>query len=137
MTSDGLPQRHQQPRDLSRLVVILGTVVSLVAVAGCSIAAYLLVNQQDVLDSIQQSRVQNTFDACEEEKDRNEAAIAKYDENIAAAKKAGLLTKEQQTRLEQSRAFTVGLIDALAPAQDCRELAAARFPDDLVRKVLP
>lgn len=109
-----------------RTIWILRALV--VATLALGVVSILLIDSNaNRVDDIQQSRVDITRQSCEAQNDRHDKTIAEYDDRIAAAKKSGLLTDEQLSRLQESRAFTVALIDALAPVQDCEALIADRF----------
>lgn len=81
----------------------------------------------DRVDDIQSSRVQNTYNNCEEQNARNENTIAVFDKRIAEGVKSGELKGQRLQRARESRAFTVGLIGALAPHQNCLQLVRTRF----------
>lgn len=83
-------------------------------------------NGQRVTD-IQTSRRDLTLQTCTAQNTRHDDTIRAYDERIAAAVRSGLVPKQQLARLRESRSFTVGLIDTLAPHQDCAALITQRF----------
>lgn len=109
-----------------RTIWILRALV--VATLALGVVSILLIGANSKrVDEIQQSRVEITRQTCEAQNDRNRKTIAAYDVRIAAAKASGELSREQLARLSESRAFTVALVDALAPVQDCDDLIRERF----------
>jgi hypothetical protein len=109
-----------------RTIWILRALV--VATLALGVVSILLIGaNSERVDEIQQSRVDITRQTCEAQNDRNAKTVRAYDVRIAAARTSGQLTREQIARLQESRAFTVALIDSLAPRQDCAQLIRERF----------
>lgn len=80
-----------------------------------------IVRQQKAID---QSRVDNTYQACEELNGRHKKAFAKLDELIDK------LPQEQRGRAKAGEAGSKELINTLAPDQDCQALIVQRFGSD-------
>jgi hypothetical protein len=117
-----------------RSLLILYTLCAFTFAFGVS-SVYLLDQNSERVDDIESSRATVIFNNCSEQNARNRAAVTEYDRRILAAKKSGLLTKEQESRLKESRTFTVALIGALQPFQDCRGLVARRLGAKSVRLI--
>jgi hypothetical protein len=66
---------------------------------------------------IRQQRADSIRVSCEEVNARNRDTVGAYDRQIARL--VPRLKPRQRAQLKQSRDFTVGLIDALAPVEDC------------------
>jgi hypothetical protein len=80
-------------------------------------------NDRDQIRAIQEERIGNIRDNCVETNRRHDATIAALDARFVQLA-ASASAKERQ-QLQASRDFTVSLIDALAPKDDC----AARVRD--------
>jgi hypothetical protein len=67
---------------------------------------------------IRQQRADSIRVTCEEVNTRNRTTVETYDHQIAAIEPK--LKPRERAQLKQSRDFTVGLINALAPVEDCK-----------------
>ena len=88
-------------------------------------------NDRAQIEAIQQERIANIRNACEETNQRHDATIAALDARFDQLKAGASLAERQQ--LQASRDFTVSLIDALAPTHDCaarvrEQTASSRNP---------
>ena len=66
---------------------------------------------------IRQQRADSIRVSCEEVNTRNRTTVKTYDHQISAI--VPRLKPRERAQLKQSRDFTVGLINALAPVEDC------------------
>lgn len=98
---------------------------------------------RDRIDAIQTSRAQITYTSCLEQNDRHDATVqqldllltnrkAKVREQIVTAEMRGDIARVTNLRaqldaLDDTRATTVSLIDALAPLRGCEQLVLDRF----------
>lgn len=78
------------------------------------LALYLVWRQAE---RIQQERERSIRTQCVEQNHRNANTIRELDRRLLIARRVA--TPSQVKRLEESRAFTVSLINALAPRHDC------------------
>lgn len=124
-TNQGLIDR------LTRRTTILLSVLAVILVG---LGALNLVLNSDRIDDIErvvaennQSRIDITFNNCRSLNDRNRNTVAAFDARLDAARRSGRLSGEQLERARASRELTVGLINALAPRQDCRAQLRDRF----------
>lgn len=95
--------------------------------AGCVLSAGSLFLSVLLFSRIDASRAQVTYQACQEQNERGRKTIARYDQQIDVLTRSGLLKGERLERAKESRRFTVSLINALAPQQDCRALVRRRL----------
>lgn len=86
----------------------------------------LLHKQNNVIHAFKGTRKAFVRDSCEAQNKRHDATIARLDQGLAQAKKQH---PERVRQIQQSRKFTIGLIDSLAPKQDCKKLAAVSVGD--------
>lgn len=98
--------------------------ILIVATLGFAVLTVYLDRHQ--ANEIQDQRRTTLITACAEQNARHDATILKYDTSIQAAIDAGLIKGERLQRARESRQFTVGLINALAPVRNC-EARARRF----------
>lgn len=87
-------------------------------------------DNERAISSIDQSRVDITFGNCRSLNERNRNTVAAFDARLDAARKSGMFSREELAEARQSREFTVGLIDALAPKTDCLKQVRDRFGPD-------
>lgn len=114
--------KHLARRNLSIL-----TILAVVQLGFGVWSVYLTDQNTNRVRDIQTSRRDLTLQTCVAQNARHDDTVKAYDDRIAEAVKSGLVPAEQVARLRESRAFTVGLIDALAPVQDCKALVIRRF----------
>jgi hypothetical protein len=87
----------------------------------CFIAiGYTWVAAHDAVDKIQGERARNVQDNCEQVNQRHDNTIVALDGVLDQARKTA--GPAQRKQIQQSRAATVLLIDALAPKRDCNAL---------------
>lgn len=75
------------------------------------------VAQQDT-ETLAANRRNSVLENCEDQNERNEETIRTLDLRIARLAKS--LSPSELTQLKASRAFTVSLVNALAPHRDCK-----------------
>lgn len=98
------------------LRILYGMAFGLLLAGGLSV--YLLTQNAQRVHDIQQSRRDNTVEACLAQNDRHDNTIAALDAELAELSKS--LKPAEAAQLKQSRDFTVLLINALAPyTEDC------------------
>jgi hypothetical protein len=105
---------HHHKSPLAGFFAFVGTL----AVAGSlAVGIVSLTSNAEALSQIQQSRVA----ACQDQNSRNRATVADLDNEIAKiiAKTPADQQAQVTAQLNASKAFTVGLIDSLAPVKDC------------------
>lgn len=116
------------------------------AILGLAIALGLWGQQREAnnrIDDINNSRALITYNSCLDQNDRHDNTVGQLDK-ILLVRKAELRKQIKQAeerdqlavatslrsqidRLDDSRNTTVGLIEALAPHQNCRQLVIDRF----------
>lgn len=79
-----------------------------------------------VVATIQQEREANIGRSCVDQNTRHDNTIRELDARLELASQT--LSPAQRAQLEQSRDFTVALIDALAPRRDCAAVKAQQIP---------
>jgi len=86
------------------------------------LVAYLLsgVSFYYVIHEQASNRKRTVLENCEGQNERNRNTVAAYDSRIA--KIGPTLPVAQRAQLKQSRALTVGLINAVAPVRNCTEV---------------
>jgi hypothetical protein len=82
----------------------------------------VLSKQSDTQQSFKDTRKAFVRDSCVAQNKRHDKTIKKLDKLYNPAFKRAKTVKRQK-KLSQSRQGTIGLIDALAPKQDCEKLA--------------
>jgi hypothetical protein len=85
-----------------------------VGMTGLFALGWSVVEQQR---EIRQQRADSIRVSCEEVNTRNRTTVETYDHQIVAIEP--MLKPRERAQLKQSRDFTVGLINALAPVEDC------------------
>ena len=78
------------------------------------------------LDRIQESRVENTLQACKDTNERYTKAVA-YLTSVANKQKAQATSDAQRAQIDKSLAIFKVLINDLTPKQDCNALVKKRF----------
>lgn len=133
-TRDRLEKIQRGYEKWTRRTIRILTVLSVATLVLGALSINLLDSNGDRVDdiaaaqkNIQQSRVDNTHTACEEQNDRHDRTIAELDALIAAAEKDPSVSARRIARIKRSRESTARLIQALAPHQDCLELVRDRF----------
>lgn len=111
-----------------RTTIILGMVVAILLAGGFANAKLISENSERV-DDIQQSRADVIYNNCADQNDRNRNTVAVFDRRISDLEHQQA-PAAQLRRARQSREFTVGLINALAPVQDCDRLLVKRLGPD-------
>jgi hypothetical protein len=86
----------------------------LIGLVGLFALGWSVVRQQR---EIRQQRADSIRVSCEEVDTRNRTTVETYDHQIAAIEPK--LNSRERAQLKRSRDFTVGLINALAPVEDC------------------
>lgn len=76
-----------------------------------------------IIGAIQQERVRNTLANCRDQNTKHDSTIRTLDSLI---KQAGRVHPSQRAQLEASEAFTVLLVDKLAPKHHCMRQAQNR-----------
>lgn len=84
------------------------------------IALIAVIRVEDAVDQVQQERANATRRNCVEVNGRHDNTVRVLDRVLNRAGQD--LTPAQRRDLEQSRAATILLIDALAPRRDCDDL---------------
>lgn len=87
------------------------------------ISIYLLVENGNRTDDIQNERVATTLHACLDQNIRHDITIDRLNHIISQIK-----DPKQRARAEASEGSTIALIDALAPHRDCRAVVKAAVP---------
>lgn len=100
---------------------ILSALAVVLAAGGILLSVVLYVRLDSQQNAFNQSRVDNTYQGCDELNGRHKRAFAKLDELI------GKLPEVQRERAKGSQAGTEELINTLAPDQDCLALVEQRF----------
>lgn len=77
-----------------------------------------LMNAQHAIDQIQQSRIAY----CQSQNQRHDRTIAELDRELARAMRHA--TTARRAQMAASRAYTIALIDQLAPRQNCSAIVA-------------
>lgn len=102
--------------------IILAFLVLVVIIEG--VVNYYLINQnRNRSNEIQEQRYDASLNACEMQNIRHDNTIAILDDRFALIKQSA--TPSQKITIEQSKTFTILLIEALAPHRDCKVVAAA------------
>lgn len=108
-------------RWLVRGLVIIGFIALCVVVALVGFGV-VLSQLTDTQTSFKETRKAFVRDSCTAQNKRHDKTIKKLDKLYGPAF-ARANTVKRQKRLQQNRQATIGLIDALAPKQDCDKLA--------------
>lgn len=114
-----MPDRVVQRSKIAEILAIVAVFVSLTT----SLSVWK-VNDRG-LDRINDSRAEVTYTSCLGQNQRNKNTVKALDKQIEKAKKTA--SPEQLARLKASRDFTVLLINALVPVQDCEQIVKDRF----------
>lgn len=109
VTDDPIPRRAILPAWLKAAV----SAALVLASASIFIGVMLFV-------TINNERGRNVRNSCEETNRRHNSTVARLDARLDKAKLRA--SPAQANRLRESREFTVSLIDALQPVQDCDEV---------------
>lgn len=97
------------------LVVLLGAVAAVVAIH----------ENHNRIEDIQASRIDVALTTCRDQNARRTNTINQLDDIIAKRSKGA--PPAERARMRTSRAFTILLIDALAPHQDCNKVIHERY----------
>lgn len=119
------------------------TMAAIVVIPLLLVAFLMWREQQERIEDIQRSRAEITYTSCLEQNDRHDATVERLDkillerkamlrQEIIAAEDAGdveqaALLRAQIDALDDAKATTVSLINALAPLQNCQQLVIDRF----------
>ena len=109
-----MAERNPTARRLATVMVYV--LCALVPVLAGGLGWALLVNYQQA-QQIQAQREDSIRDSCVGQNARHDATIRALDRLLAQA--TSHASAERVRRIEESRASTVRLIEALAPARDC------------------
>ena len=116
-------QAKQDWRDHHRVKAITGFVSrhwpSIALILSVLVFAAVTVQTRSVSEAIQENREELIRTGCEEQNARNHNTIATLDALLEQAKDEN---PERARRIEESRDFTVLLINALVPVRDCDEV---------------
>lgn len=114
-----MPYTEQYIRDLKQLLrvfLIINTIAAVVVLLG----VVLIIRQQHQITSqnefIQQQRTENILSQCENQNSRRANTIATLNQEILSLK------GKRRIRAERNEGFTIALINALAPHQNCLRL---------------
>lgn len=126
---DGLAELEEgRKRNRSAIKWLTGGFVILALGVTTALGLYGLLNgetndlaqeNQDVIEAVQTSREDATRSNCEQQNSRHDDTIKNLDAGLAA------VPPDQRQQAAQTRAFTITLIDALVPKQDCDERVRA------------
>lgn len=108
---------------MSRLYRAMLSFALVLAAAGILLAVVLFGRVSDQQNSLQQSRVDITYQNCDEQNDRHDKAFNKLGELIAG------LPPRRRARAKEGEAGTKALIETIAPKQNCLRLVQRRFGD--------
>jgi esterase/lipase len=132
-----------------RLLTVASVLVSLLLAASFALAAVAVTNTSDaskdarqlaeqtrtlaqeakrLAQQIQDERARNVRDNCEQVNERHDNTVATLDGLLARARKGA--SPQQRKQIQQSRASTLLLIDALAPRRDCEALVRQQVGPD-------
>jgi hypothetical protein len=117
-------------RDRKLLQVVLYTIFAAVPLLVAVVVVLSIwalqgrANDREQIAAIQQERVTNIRDACEQQNLRHDETIATLDKLLARRLEGA--SDETRAQAEQSRAATVLLIEALAPKRDCEQVVRAQ-----------
>src|SRR4051794_20595481 len=97
------------------LIVLLGAVAAVVAIH----------ENHNRIDDIQASRIDVALTTCRDQNARRTNTVKQLD--VILAKRIKSAPPAEAARLKMSRAFTILLIDALAPHQNCQRVIHERY----------
>lgn len=119
-------------RWVERSVALIGLVVIVVAVAitGIPLTGFdgLIGANSDRVEEIQQERAANIVRGCRDQNKRHDDTVMQLDALLTIAKLSVAGEPGRAEQIEQSRDFTVALIDALAPVRDCQAVIEQQIP---------
>jgi hypothetical protein len=97
-----------------------------VIVAFGAVAAVVSIHaNHDRIEDIQASRIDVALTTCRDQNERSKNTTKQLDAILT--KRIKTATPTEAARLKMSRAFTILLIDALAPRQNCKKVIAQRY----------
>lgn len=115
---------------MSRYYKIMLSFALVLAASAILLAVVLFGRVSDQQNSIQQSRIDINYQACDEQNDRHDNAFKKLDELIAE------LPPRQRARAKAGEEGTKALLNTVAPKQKCLRLVQRRFGDTPTPSVL-
>jgi hypothetical protein len=110
---------------LVRGFVILAAGNAIVGYAVIDVGKKASTRNSERIADIQAQRKDSILSSCRDQNGRHDNTIRKLDKGLAAATKAH---PERAVQARESRSFTVTLIEALAPKQNCEQRARELVP---------